>query len=183
MESRDENGHNEQEPRRNFLCHTIEVGYTLGKLYCSGENSSRKNRKAIRKKWVNFLEPQRKKQQSIPLPRIDSSIGFPGPGRCRTNAPDIHRQGGCCWGSRLLSFIAPRIGAARDVEEKMPKWNEGMEPRFISWNVAAMHTFDFTFPDAWSRKKIKAPPSRRPGVSVDRWNDVYTPADDWSRLK
>ena len=31
-----------------------------------------------------------------------------------------------------------------------------MEPRFISWNVAAAHTFDFTFPDAWSRKKIKA---------------------------
>ena len=51
------------------------------------------------------------------------------------------------------------------------------------WNVAAMHTFDFTFPDAWSRKKIKAPPSRMPGVSVEVWNDVYTPADDWSRLK
>ena len=46
-----------------------------------------------------------------------------------------------------------------------------------------MHTFDFTFPDAWSRKKIKAPPSRRPGVSADVWNDVYPPADDWSRLK
>ena len=58
-----------------------------------------------------------------------------------------------------------------------------MEPRYISWNFAAMHTFDFTFPDTWSRKKIKAPPSRRPGVSADVWNDVYTPADDWSRLK
>ena len=58
-----------------------------------------------------------------------------------------------------------------------------MEPRFISWNVAAMQTFDFTFPDSWSRKKIKAPPSRRPGVSADVWIDVYTPADDWSRLK
>ena len=79
--------------------------------------------------------------------------------------------------------IAPRIGAARDAEEKMRNWSERMEPRFISWNVAAMHTFDFTFPDAWSRKKIKAPPSRRPGVSADVWNDVYTPADDWSRLK
>ena len=78
---------------------------------------------------------------------------------------------------------APRIGAARDAEEKMRKWSEGMEPRFISWNVAAMHTFNFTFPDAWSRKKIKAPPSRIPGMSVDVWNDVYTPADDWSRLK
>ena len=79
--------------------------------------------------------------------------------------------------------IAPRIGAARNAEEKMRKWSEGMEPRFISWNVAARHTFDFTFPDAWNRKKIKAPPSRRPGVSVDVWNDGYTPADDWSRLK
>ena len=58
-----------------------------------------------------------------------------------------------------------------------------MEPRFISWNVAAMHTFDFTFPDAWSRKKIKAPPSRRPEVSADVWNDVYAPAEDLSRLK
>ena len=78
---------------------------------------------------------------------------------------------------------APRIGAARDAEEKIRKWNESMEPRFISWNVAARHTFDFTFPDAWSRKKIKTPFTRKPGVSADAWNNVYTPADDWSRLK
>ena len=58
-----------------------------------------------------------------------------------------------------------------------------MEPRFISWNAAAMHMFDFTFPDAWSRKKIKATPSRRPDVSAEVWNDVYAPADDLSRLK
>ena len=51
--------------------------------------------------------------------------------------------------------ITPRIGAAHDAEERMRKWSEGMEPRFISWNFVAMHTFDFTFPDAWSRKKIK----------------------------
>ena len=51
--------------------------------------------------------------------------------------------------------IAPRIGAARDAEERMLKWSGGMESRFISWNVAAMHTFDFTFSDAWSRKKIE----------------------------
>ena len=55
-----------------------------------------------------------------------------------------------------------------------------MEPHFISWKVAAMQTFDFTFSDAWSRKKIKAPPSRRPEVPADVWNDVYTPADDLS---
>ena len=79
--------------------------------------------------------------------------------------------------------IAPRIGAARDAEERMLKWSGEMEPRFISWNAAAMHTFDFKFPDAWSRKKIKTPPSSRPEVSVDVWNDVYTPADDLSRLK
>ena len=30
------------------------------------------------------------------------------------------------------SAIAPRIGAARHVEEKMRKWSEGIEPRFIS---------------------------------------------------
>ena len=35
--------------------------------------------------------------------------------------------------------IAPRIGAARDAERRMLKWSEGMEPRFISWNVAAAH--------------------------------------------
>ena len=79
--------------------------------------------------------------------------------------------------------IAPRIGAARDAEKRMLKWSEGMEPCFIRWNVAAMHTFDFTFPDAWSRKKIKASPSRKPEVSNEVWNDVLTPADDLSRLK
>ena len=77
-------------------------------------------------------------------------------------------------------IIAPRIGVARDAEERMLKWSGGMEPRFISWNAAAMHTFDFTFPDAWRRKKIKAPPSRRAAVPVDVWNDVYTPAEDLS---
>ena len=68
--------------------------------------------------------------------------------------------------------IAPRIGAARDAERRMLKWSEGMEPRFISWNDAAAHTFDFTFPDNWSRKKIKAPPSSRPEVSAEVWNEV-----------
>ena len=58
-----------------------------------------------------------------------------------------------------------------------------MEPRFIGWNVAAAHTFDFTFPDAWSRKKIKAPPSRKPEVSAEVWNDVYAPTDDLLRLR
>ena len=57
-----------------------------------------------------------------------------------------------------------------------------MEPRFISWNVAAAHTFDFSFPDAWSRNKIKALPSRRPEISAEMWNEVYTPTDDLSRL-
>ena len=71
--------------------------------------------------------------------------------------------------------IDPRIGAARDAEKRMLKWSEGMEPRFISWNVAAAHTFDFTFPDAWSRKKIKTPPSRRPEVSAEVWSEVYAP--------
>ena len=42
--------------------------------------------------------------------------------------------------------LASRIGAAQDVEEK----SEGIEPRFISWNAAALQTFDFTFPDLWS---------------------------------
>ena len=79
--------------------------------------------------------------------------------------------------------IAPRIGAALDAEERMLKWSAGMEPRFISWNAAAIHTFDFTFPDAWSRKKIKEPPSKKPEVPVDVWNNVYTPANNLSQLK
>ena len=77
-------------------------------------------------------------------------------------------------------IIAPRIEAARDAERRILKWSEGMEPHFISWNVAATHTFDFTFPDAWSGEKIKAPPSKRPEVSADVWNDVYAPTDDLS---
>ena len=80
-------------------------------------------------------------------------------------------------------IIPPRIGAARDAEKIMLKWSEGMEPRFIGWNVAAAHTFDFSFPDAWSRKKIKALPSRRPEVSAEMWNEVYSPTDDLSRVK
>ena len=80
-------------------------------------------------------------------------------------------------------FVAHRIGAALDAEKRMQKWSEGMEPRFIGWSVAVMHTFDFSFPDAWSRKKIKAPPSRKPDVSSDVWSNIYTPADDLSRLK
>ena len=79
--------------------------------------------------------------------------------------------------------IASRIGAAHDAEKSMLKWSEGMEPRFISWNVAAMPTFDFTFPDVWSRKKIKASPSRKPEISTGVWNGVHAPADDLSRLK
>ena len=78
----------------------------------------------------------------------------------------------------LSPVIDHRIGVARDAVEKMRKWSEGIEPRFISWNVATMHTLDFMFPNAWRWKKIKAPPSRRPGVSADAWNDVYIPASD-----
>ena len=74
MESRDENGHNEQRPGREFLCHTIEIGCTLEKLYCSREKGTRQKRKDNRNKgW--FVEPQRKKQESTPLPLINNSIG------------------------------------------------------------------------------------------------------------
>ena len=66
--------------------------------------------------------------------------------------------------------LAPRIGAAKDVEERMLKWDEGMKPHFISWNAAALHTFEFAFPDAWSRKMIKAIPSRRPEMSTGHRN-------------
>ena len=79
--------------------------------------------------------------------------------------------------------ISHHIGAARDTEERMLKWSDGMEPRFISWNVAAVDMLDFTFPDAWSRKKMNAPPSRRTEIPADVCNDVYTTADDLSLLK
>ena len=74
--------------------------------------------------------------------------------------------------------LAPRIGAAQGVEEEMIKWSQGMEPRYISWNDAALHVFDFIFTDLWRRKKIRVIPSRKPEVSAGHWNDVYTPADD-----
>ena len=79
--------------------------------------------------------------------------------------------------------LAPRIGAAQGVDDKILKWREGMDPRFISSNAAALHTFDFTFLDIWIRKKIRVIPSRKPEVSAGHWNEVYTPADDKSRLK
>ena len=78
----------------------------------------------------------------------------------------------------LLGATSPSIRAAPDADKRMLRLSEGMEPRFISWKVAAMHTFDFTFPDVWSREKIKASPSKKPEVSTGVWNDVYTLADD-----
>ena len=79
--------------------------------------------------------------------------------------------------------LAPKIGAAQDVNERMLIGKDGMEPHFISRNAAALHTFLFHFPDFWSRKEIKSVPSRKPEVSADHWNDVYLPADDQSRLR
>ena len=81
------------------------------------------------------------------------------------------------------SVLTPRIGAAQDVEERRLRWSEGLEPRFITWNAAALHTFDFTFPDIWSRKKIKAIPFIKPEISAGHGNDVYAPADEKSTLK
>ena len=79
--------------------------------------------------------------------------------------------------------LTSRFGFAQDVEERMLKWSEGMGPRFISWNAAALITYELTLPDVWSRKLIKAIPSRKPEVSTGHWNDVYTPADDKFRMK
>ena len=70
--------------------------------------------------------------------------------------------------------FAPRIGTAR--EEKMLNWSKGIQPCFISWNVAALHTFEFAYPDVWSRKKVEAVPSRKHEVSAGHWNDLYSPA-------
>ena len=72
------------------------------------------------------------------------------------------------------TVLVPIIGAAQDVEEKVIKWSEAMEPRLISWNAADSYVFDFTFPNLWSRKKIKVIPSRRPEVSADHWNNQLT---------
>ena len=79
--------------------------------------------------------------------------------------------------------LAHRIGTAQDVEKERIEWSEGMEPRCIRWNAAVLHVFEFIFPDLWSRKKIKAIPSRKPEVSGGHWNDMYTPADGNFRLK
>ena len=58
--------------------------------------------------------------------------------------------------------VAPRIGAARDVEKIMQKWSEGMDPRFISWNVAAMHTFDSVSLMHAAERKLKRHPRENP---------------------
>ena len=68
-------------------------------------------------------------------------------------------------GGDQFCFCTEDWSPARRGGEKL-KWGEGMEPRFISWIAAALHTLDFTFPDIWSRKKIKAIPSRKPEVSA-----------------
>ena len=68
--------------------------------------------------------------------------------------------------------LAARIGAAQDVEERMLKWSEGMEPRFSSRNAASLHNFDFIFADIWSRKKIKSVPSMNSELSASHWNDL-----------
>ena len=78
--------------------------------------------------------------------------------------------------------LAPRIGATRDVEERMQKWSEGIEPCLIRWNVAAMHSFDLSFPDAWSRKVSKSHHPRSPR-NPNIWNKVYSPANDQSRVR
>ena len=70
--------------------------------------------------------------------------------------------------------FAPRIGAAQDVEERMLKWSEGMEPRFIGWNALALHTFDFTFSDIWSRKKQSYTIEEARGVCRSLERCVYT---------
>ena len=72
-----------------------------------------------------------------------------------------------------ISAIAPRIGAARDAEKRLLKWKR---------DGAALHQLE-RCGHAWSRKKIKTSPSRKPEVSTGAWNDLYTPADDLSRLK
>ena len=42
-----------------------------------------------------------------------------------------------------VAAIAPGIVAARDVEERMQKLSKEMGPRWISWNVVALHAFEF----------------------------------------
>ena len=46
--------------------------------------------------------------------------------------------------------LAHRIGTAQNVEEKRIEWSEGIEPRCIRWNAAALQVFDFIFPDLWN---------------------------------
>ena len=82
-----------------------------------------------------------------------------------------------------IPVLVHMIGAAQDVDEKMLKWSEVLEPRFISWNAAALQTFVFTFPVVWSRKNFRAIPSRKPEVCAGHGNDVYAPADVKTRLK
>ena len=76
-----------------------------------------------------------------------SKCGFPVPGRCRTNAPDIHRQGGCCWGSRLLSLpLAPErlVMRKRKCGNGVKGWSRAssvrtLQPCILSTSRFLMH--------------------------------------------
>ena len=72
MESRDENGHHEKKTNTESLSHTVQTGCALEKFNRSRENGIRKMRVDTR---VDFVKPQRKKQESTPLPHVHNSIG------------------------------------------------------------------------------------------------------------
>ena len=78
---------------------------------------------------------------------------------------------------RNLCTIAPRIGAAPEVEEKcrigMKKKNHGLPAAHLRNYVSR----------CLERKKIKAVTSRKPEVSASLWNDLYPQVDEQSRLK
>ena len=69
MESRNQNGHNEQGTSRKFWRHTAQIvllrnSIAQDKLVVEKPSGTR----------VDFVEPQRKKLKSTPLPRIDSTM-------------------------------------------------------------------------------------------------------------
>ena len=69
MESRNQNGHNEQGTSRKFWHHTVQIvllrnSIAQDKLVVAKPSGTR----------VDFVEPQRKKLKSTPLPRIDSTM-------------------------------------------------------------------------------------------------------------
>ena len=70
MKIRDQNGHKEQGSSRKFFCIQFNLDALLRNSIALDKSVTDKKHRTK----VDFVEPQGKKRESTPLPRIDKSI-------------------------------------------------------------------------------------------------------------